>query len=73
MKADVICHTYKNKKETTLSSGRDVSSLKLSASSIDSCENGTFADYYHKTNNVVSGHDLPPRGPTSRFEMSHSH
>ena len=45
--------------KTTLSQGRAVSSLKLYAQAklrlIDSCQNGTGADHYQKTNNVGSG------------------
>ena len=45
--------------KTTLSQGRAVSSLKLYAQAklrlIDSCQNGTGADHYQKTNNVGPG------------------
>ena len=45
-----------------LSLGRAVSRMpevqslvQAKSSSIDSCQNGTFADYYPKTNNLGSG------------------
>ena len=50
---------YQNINETTLFKGRVLSSLKLFAQAklrlIDSCQNGTCADHYQKTNNVGSG------------------